>query len=151
MSGLPLDHKIDQKGPRAHHFVVIISVLVGLSFVVESRSVMLTEAFRILLIGQKTWGWLFLTSGLLVSFSPSPLFRAFSLSLSTTLWALFAGITAWGTWFGPQASLTTSFVAILSFALVLVCVLACSNLRRDYLPLPDRRFLRWLTKRKSTC
>lgn len=145
MGGLPSDHRIDQKGPRAHHFAAGVSVAVGLSFVVENASPSLTDAFQILGVEQMVWGWSFLLLGLLTFGSLTMVMRAVVLSLLTAVWGFFFGITAWGTWFGPRAASSTSFVAILSFAMTGVCVLACSNLKRDFVPLRARL----LTKRNK--
>lgn len=138
--GLPLDHQINQRGPRAHQFAAGVSILVGLSFIIErTKGYTFADAFSLFGDqGKYVWGWSLMVMGVLTLASIFMVMRVACLTLLTLIWFCLAGLVGYGTWLSPDASKTTSFATIMCFAMVSVCVLGCSNLRRDFLPWSER-------------
>jgi hypothetical protein len=136
----PPSNSVSQVGPRAHHFVALISIIVGMSFLLENYSgnQATVVPFRVtnnlfdIEFGQEVWGFSLVVCGVLLLIPYSMWFRVFVLCLSTLLWVVYALFTLWSTMFSPFSSQAGSFVGILSSGMVACCLLAATNLRRDF-------------------
>lgn len=128
-----------QKGPRSHHFAASISVVVGFSLLLEHYT--LNVVFSVLdgitpLTGQQLWGVILIVLGTLVLPRISIVMRGLVLSLLSLVWICFGLFVLWASLIGPQAGTIGSYTGILSIAMAVVCILAETNLKRDYFKPP---------------
>jgi len=125
---------------RVHHFVGIISLLVGLSFLGETYQLVsraLTGAFQLMawapgLNGQQAWGVVFLVVGVFVLVSWHVYVRAVALIFAAGSWGVFSIGPLYEALAGPDADKTGAFAGIMALALVTACVLAVPRLYQDF-------------------
>lgn len=124
-----------QKGPRAHHFVAMVSIAVGLSIFFEyyATNVIFSSLDGFTpLSGQHLWGTMFFVLGVLLLQRWSIIVRACLATILCFLWTIIGLYSMYVSLFGAQAKDVGSVFGILSLAMAGVCILATSNLRRDF-------------------
>lgn len=123
--------------------VALLSILSGLDFLIEDYStrspalsgpIIVAEILPLPFPGLKIWAILFILGGLLVLLAPTVMWRAVTLILGITSWAIFFGASLWASLLGPLRLSTGSFLPILLLFVVGTFSIAIRNVLLDFHP-----------------
>jgi hypothetical protein len=124
-----------QKGPRAHHFAGFVSFFIGVSVFFEyyATNIVFESLTNRFVDGKHMWGFIFMFLGLSMFQRVSIIWRGLTEILLCFVWTTFGLYSLYLSLLSPQWSHQAGSVfGILSIAMAILCILASSNLRRDF-------------------